>query len=151
MRAQSRQEINWSNWKDFAAPAVASSAWTAIVPAAGRGSRLGSDRPKILYPVANRLLLEWLLDFLEPYCSRLVFVLSPGGMATVRTELERLIRDGTRLRYRMCPVEWVTRLSWLSHRSGLPTLSLSGAIRQRSGESPLNLACVCTKDQCIRP
>ncbi len=62
-----------------------------MIPAAGRGSRLGSDRPKILYPVAGRLLIEWLLDFLEPNCSRFVFVLSPGGVAEVRPELDRLI------------------------------------------------------------
>jgi bifunctional UDP-N-acetylglucosamine pyrophosphorylase/glucosamine-1-phosphate N-acetyltransferase len=67
--------------------------WTAIVPAAGRGSRLGSDRPKILYPVAGRSLIEWLLDFLEPNCSRIVFVLSPAGVAEVRPELERLVPD----------------------------------------------------------
>jgi bifunctional UDP-N-acetylglucosamine pyrophosphorylase/glucosamine-1-phosphate N-acetyltransferase len=91
MRTLAQQEINLSNWREFAAPAVDASKWTAIVPAAGRGSRLGSDRPKILYPVAGRPLIEWLLDFLEPNCSRIVFVLSPGGRAEVRPELERLI------------------------------------------------------------
>jgi bifunctional UDP-N-acetylglucosamine pyrophosphorylase/glucosamine-1-phosphate N-acetyltransferase len=87
----SQQKINSFNWREFAAPAVEPSSWTAVIPAAGRGTRLGSTRPKILYPVANRLLIEWLLDFLEPNCSRLVFVLSPAGVAEVRTELERLI------------------------------------------------------------
>jgi bifunctional UDP-N-acetylglucosamine pyrophosphorylase / glucosamine-1-phosphate N-acetyltransferase len=83
--------INYSNWREFAALPVNPSRWTAVIPAAGRGSRLGSDRPKILYPVAGRLLIEWLLDFLEPNCSRLVFVLSPAGVAEVRPELDRLI------------------------------------------------------------
>jgi bifunctional UDP-N-acetylglucosamine pyrophosphorylase/glucosamine-1-phosphate N-acetyltransferase len=91
MRAQDQQEINLSTWRGFAAPAVDPSRWTAIVPAAGRGSRLGSDRPKVLYPVAGRPLIEWLLDFLEPNCCRLIFVISPGGVAEVRPELERLI------------------------------------------------------------
>jgi bifunctional UDP-N-acetylglucosamine pyrophosphorylase/glucosamine-1-phosphate N-acetyltransferase len=91
MRTPAQQEINLSNWREFAAPAVDASKWTAIVPAAGRGSRLGSDRPKVLYPVAGRPLIEWLLDFLEPNCSRLIFVLSPGGRAEVQAELERLI------------------------------------------------------------
>lgn len=91
MRTPAQQEINRSNWREFAAPAVDASQWTAIIPAAGRGSRLGSDRPKILYPVGGRLLIEWLLDFLEPNCSRLIFVLSPAGVAEVRPELERLI------------------------------------------------------------
>jgi bifunctional N-acetylglucosamine-1-phosphate-uridyltransferase/glucosamine-1-phosphate-acetyltransferase GlmU-like protein len=91
MRAQSQLRINSSNWREFAAPAVNPSKWTAIIPAAGRGSRLGSDRPKILYPVAGRPIVEWLLDFLEPNCGRLVFVLSPAGVRDVRPELERLI------------------------------------------------------------
>jgi bifunctional UDP-N-acetylglucosamine pyrophosphorylase/glucosamine-1-phosphate N-acetyltransferase len=93
MTTRSQPEINATNWREFAAPAVDAMGWTAIVPAAGRGSRLGSDRPKILYPVADRPLIEWLLDFLEPNCSRLVFVLSPAGAAEVRPELERLIPD----------------------------------------------------------
>jgi len=91
MITPSQQRIDWSNWREFAAPAVDASQWTAIIPAAGRGSRLGSNRPKILYPVAGRLLIEWLLDFLEPNCCRLVFVLSPDGAGEVRPELERLI------------------------------------------------------------
>jgi bifunctional UDP-N-acetylglucosamine pyrophosphorylase / glucosamine-1-phosphate N-acetyltransferase len=85
--------IDDSNWREFAALSVNPSRWTAVIPAAGRGSRLGSDRPKILYPVAGRLLIEWLLGFLEPNCNRFVFVLSPGGVAEVRPELDRLIPD----------------------------------------------------------
>jgi bifunctional UDP-N-acetylglucosamine pyrophosphorylase/glucosamine-1-phosphate N-acetyltransferase len=61
--------------------------WTAVIPAAGRGSRLGFHRPKILYPVAGRPILDWLLDFLLPNCAALVFVLSPDGAADVETEL----------------------------------------------------------------
>jgi bifunctional UDP-N-acetylglucosamine pyrophosphorylase / glucosamine-1-phosphate N-acetyltransferase len=91
MTASSQQRIDGSNWREFAALPVNPARWTAVIPAAGRGSRLGSDRPKILYPVAGRLLIEWLLDFLEPSCSRFVFVLSPGGVAEVRPELDRLI------------------------------------------------------------
>ncbi len=67
------------------------SQWTAIIPAAGRGSRLGFHRPKILYPVGGRLILDWLLDFLEPNCSALVFVLSPDGASEVVAELEQRI------------------------------------------------------------
>jgi bifunctional UDP-N-acetylglucosamine pyrophosphorylase / glucosamine-1-phosphate N-acetyltransferase len=91
MKAPFQQRIDGSNWREFAALSVNPSRWTAVVPAAGRGSRLGSDRPKILYPVAGRLLVEWLLDFLEPSCSRFVFVLSPAGVAEVKPELDRLI------------------------------------------------------------
>lgn len=91
MKALFQQRIDSSNWPGFAALSVNPSRWTAVIPAAGRGSRLGSDRPKILYPVAGRLLIEWLLDFLEPNCSRFVLVLSPGGVAEVSPELNRFI------------------------------------------------------------
>jgi HAD superfamily hydrolase (TIGR01509 family) len=67
------------------------SRWTAVVPAAGRGSRLGFHRAKILYPVAGRLILDWLLDFLEPNFGRMIFVLSPEGVADVTTELNQRI------------------------------------------------------------
>ena len=67
------------------------SCWTAIIPAAGRGSRLDFHGPKILYPVAGRLILDHLLDFLAPHCSRLVFVLSPEGAPEVARELNRRI------------------------------------------------------------
>jgi len=65
--------------------------WTAVIPAAGRGSRLGFHRPKILYPVAGRMILEWMLDFLGPNYSRLIFVLSPDGAQEVTAELEKLV------------------------------------------------------------
>jgi beta-phosphoglucomutase len=71
--------------------AVDRSQWTAIVPAAGRGSRLGFHRPKILFPVAGRPILDWLLDFLEPNCDRIVFVVSPEGRSDIVAELERRI------------------------------------------------------------
>jgi HAD superfamily hydrolase (TIGR01509 family) len=53
--------------------------WTAIIPAAGRGSRLGFYRPKILYPVAGRTILDWLVQLLSPVCGRLMVVASPEG------------------------------------------------------------------------
>ena len=53
------------------------------MPAAGRGSRLGYDLPKILYPVAGRPVLRWLLDLLGPNCQVVKVVLSPHGKAPV--------------------------------------------------------------------
>src|SRR5437588_2487639 len=57
--------------------------WTAIIPAAGRGSRLGSDQPKILYPILGKPILEWLLDALVPVCRSFVLVLSPEGRSAI--------------------------------------------------------------------
>ena len=76
-------KIDLQNWTEFAAPSVDPALWTAVVPAAGRGSRLGFDKPKILYPVAGQPIIDWLLRFLLPSCSRIVFVLSPDGRAPV--------------------------------------------------------------------
>lgn len=62
--------------------------WTAVIPAAGRGSRLGYDKPKILYPVAGRPIIDWLIDLLEPQCAKLIVILSPTGIEQVRPILE---------------------------------------------------------------
>jgi bifunctional N-acetylglucosamine-1-phosphate-uridyltransferase/glucosamine-1-phosphate-acetyltransferase GlmU-like protein len=82
--------ITTQNWRSYAAPKVDPALWSAIVPAAGRGSRLGFNRPKILYPVAGRMILEWLLELLLPYCHSIVLVLSPEGSSEVAPELERI-------------------------------------------------------------
>jgi HAD superfamily hydrolase (TIGR01509 family) len=73
------------------APAIDPSQWTAVIPAAGRGSRLGFHRAKILYPVAGRPILDWLLDFLLPNCGSIVFVLSPDCADDVTAELNQRI------------------------------------------------------------
>ncbi len=53
--------------------------WTAVIPAAGRGTRLGFSRPKILYPLGGRAILDWLLDFLVPNCASLGARAFAGG------------------------------------------------------------------------
>jgi bifunctional N-acetylglucosamine-1-phosphate-uridyltransferase/glucosamine-1-phosphate-acetyltransferase GlmU-like protein len=65
--------------------------WTALIPAAGRGSRLGFHHPKILFPVAGATILEWLVDLLQPLCERFVFVLSPSAAAPVEAAASRLL------------------------------------------------------------
>jgi len=65
------------------------SRWTVVVPAAGRGSRLGYHQPKILYPLLGRPILDWLLDAVRATASRFVFVLSPEG----RPQIEPYLRE----------------------------------------------------------
>ena len=65
--------------------------WTAIVAAAGRGSRLGYGEPKILYPVAGRSILSRLHDLLEPLCERLVLVASPDGYRAIEQAMAQLL------------------------------------------------------------
>jgi 2-C-methyl-D-erythritol 4-phosphate cytidylyltransferase len=53
-----------------------------IVPAGGRGERLGAERPKAFVVVGGRPLLEYSLDALGAVCERVV-VAVPGGQWTV--------------------------------------------------------------------
>lgn len=55
-----------------------------IIPAAGRGSRLGSDLPKVLYPVGGRPMIDRLLDLYAPFVDRFVLVLGPSFEEAVR-------------------------------------------------------------------
>jgi len=72
-----------ANANGFLDTAVDPALWTALIPAAGRGTRLGFDQPKILFPIAGKTILEWLVELLRPLCSRFVFVLSPSGREPV--------------------------------------------------------------------
>jgi bifunctional UDP-N-acetylglucosamine pyrophosphorylase/glucosamine-1-phosphate N-acetyltransferase len=96
-------EIGCDNWQQSASQRVDPELWTAVIPAAGRGSRLGFHRPKILYPVAGRPILDWLLDFLRPNCSQLVFVLSPDGTADVSSELDQRLPGRYKVVIQECP------------------------------------------------
>jgi len=49
-----------------------------IIPAAGRGSRLQSSTPKVLYPVAGRPMIDYLLELYAPFVDRFVLVLHPS-------------------------------------------------------------------------
>jgi hypothetical protein len=71
------------NAAGFLDPQVEPALWTALIPAAGRGSRLGFDLPKILFPIAGATILEWLVHLLKPLSSRFVLVLSPEGAGLV--------------------------------------------------------------------
>nr|MDQ3936524.1 2-C-methyl-D-erythritol 4-phosphate cytidylyltransferase [Actinomycetota bacterium] len=49
-----------------------------IVPAAGRGERLGGQVPKAFVVCAGRPLLDWSLEVLERVCDRVVVAVPPG-------------------------------------------------------------------------
>ena len=55
------------------------SQWSAVVPAAGLGSRLGYHLPKVLYPILGKPIITWLAELLTPHCSDIVIVVSPEG------------------------------------------------------------------------
>jgi 2-C-methyl-D-erythritol 4-phosphate cytidylyltransferase len=49
-----------------------------IVPAAGRGERLGGDVPKAFAVCAGRPLIDWSIDVLASVCDRVVVAVPPG-------------------------------------------------------------------------
>lgn len=81
--------VTRERWAEYAAPRAEPAQWNAVIAAAGRGSRLGFNLPKILFPVAGRPIVDWLLDLLLPVCANAVFVLSPDGRKDVEPHLER--------------------------------------------------------------
>jgi len=55
-----------------------------VVPAAGRGTRLGFDGPKALYPVNGRPMLGHLLDLYAPWVDHVVVVAAPAARPAFR-------------------------------------------------------------------
>lgn len=56
-----------------------------VVLAAGKGTRMRSDLPKVLHPVAGRPMLHWVLDALEAAGCRRTLVVVGHGADAVRT------------------------------------------------------------------
>src|SRR5678816_1858561 len=72
---------------------------TLIIPAAGRGTRLQSDLPKVLYPVAGRPMIDHLLDLYSDVAERFVLVLSPEFDEAVRRHCSSIHRFAGRIDY----------------------------------------------------
>ncbi|MDX2044260.1 MAG: NTP transferase domain-containing protein [Acidobacteriota bacterium] len=61
-----------------------------IIPAAGLGSRLQADTPKLLYPVNGRPMLDYLFELYAPVVSRFVLVLHPAAIERVKAHCANL-------------------------------------------------------------
>ncbi len=71
--------------------------WTAVIPAAGRGTRLGlKDKPKILLEVHGHTLLYWILQNLKNYCEDIIFIVSPEFHSLIEKEAEALLPNRCR-------------------------------------------------------
>ncbi len=67
--------------------------WTALVPMAGKGTRLHFDKPKALYPILGRSILDWMLSTLLKTCEKVVLVVSPEGKQAIENEVKRLNKE----------------------------------------------------------
>jgi 2-C-methyl-D-erythritol 4-phosphate cytidylyltransferase len=57
----------------------------ALIVAAGRGERLGSDGPKAFVRLAGRPMVEWSIEALSQVCDQVVVALPPGVHAPAGT------------------------------------------------------------------
>src|SRR3954469_8623404 len=57
----------------------------ALIVAAGRGERLGSDGPKALVRLGGRPMVEWSVEVLSQVCDQVVVALPPGVHAPAGT------------------------------------------------------------------
>jgi 2-phospho-L-lactate transferase/gluconeogenesis factor (CofD/UPF0052 family)/CTP:molybdopterin cytidylyltransferase MocA len=64
--------------------------WTCIIPAAGKGSRLGYHLPKTLFPITGESILKMIIQRFSPYCGKFVVVASPDGKDAISQELASL-------------------------------------------------------------
>jgi len=69
------------------------SKWTAVIPAAGKGTRIGFDLPKILFPVQSKTILDHLLDEVTPSCQNITLVVSPSGLGPITSHIENLQKN----------------------------------------------------------
>ena len=60
-----------------------------IIPAAGAGTRLGESTPKVLSPVNDRPMVDYLFDRYKAVVTRFVLVLHPSFESRVRDYIER--------------------------------------------------------------
>jgi HAD superfamily hydrolase (TIGR01509 family) len=51
----------------------------SVIPAAGKGSRLGFDKPKILYPILNSTPLKVIYEKIRPLSSKIFIIANPQG------------------------------------------------------------------------
>lgn len=59
-----------------------------LIPAAGRGTRLGGSQPKLLTPVAGRAMIDWILDRHTRFVQSIVIVVNPADTSKVHQHLD---------------------------------------------------------------
>jgi bifunctional UDP-N-acetylglucosamine pyrophosphorylase / glucosamine-1-phosphate N-acetyltransferase len=61
-----------------------------VIPAAGLGSRLRSNLPKVLVPVLGRPMIDWVIDLHAAYVARVVVVANPASRTALSEHMAHL-------------------------------------------------------------
>jgi bifunctional UDP-N-acetylglucosamine pyrophosphorylase/glucosamine-1-phosphate N-acetyltransferase len=64
-----------------------------IIPAAGKGSRLGYDKPKLIYPINGSPIIKHLLSKFDKSLSEVVIVCSPSGIIDIKKVVSDIHTD----------------------------------------------------------
>ena len=64
--------------------------WTAIIPAAGKGTRLAYSQAKILFPINGKPIIEHIASLLNPFVQEGIFVFSPKN----KEDVEKAVYQG---------------------------------------------------------
>jgi UDP-N-acetylglucosamine diphosphorylase/glucosamine-1-phosphate N-acetyltransferase len=105
---------------------------TAIILAAGKGTRMQSDLPKVLHPVADRPMVEWVMDACRHAgCDRLILVVGHKKEVVQQAVAER-----------SADVTWVTQQPQLGTGHAVMVCrqqleDLEGPVLVVAGDGPL--------------
>ncbi len=64
--------------------------WTAVIPAAGKGTRLNYSQAKILFPINGKPIIEHIVSLLNPFVQEGIFVFSPKN----KEDVEKVVYQG---------------------------------------------------------
>jgi bifunctional N-acetylglucosamine-1-phosphate-uridyltransferase/glucosamine-1-phosphate-acetyltransferase GlmU-like protein len=67
--------------------------WTLIIPAAGKGTRLGYNLPKILFPISGYPIISYILNLCSKFISEIIFIVSPNGKKPINDYLLSETKD----------------------------------------------------------
>lgn len=73
--------LNRTNLSQAIKGPVHPSLWTAIIPAAGKGTRLNYALPKALFPLGGVPLVQWAINKIDALANQVVLVISPTDQA----------------------------------------------------------------------
>ncbi len=62
--------------------------WTLLIAAAGKGTRLGADLPKVLYPIKGIPILTRILRTFDGICQKKLLITSNASYAKINSSLE---------------------------------------------------------------
>ena len=84
-----KRVLSYDDLANLSLPAPNAVDWTVVIPAAGKGSRLGFEGPKAIYPVHERPLASWVMDVFQNHCKSFVIITPTSGRLRIEKVLTK--------------------------------------------------------------